>query len=258
MYNKSIRPVVKISLSIILVLVLFVASCKKTSDGNSENGANQANAQNNGVKNTSTVASNSDLVPLPLELPKPMFVGTPQNIQGVTPLEKALGRPRDPFLAPKGTTNVSLGKSVTSAPDSEPIIGQVSYITDGDKEASDGSNVELGPFLQNITIDLGAEYEIYAIIVWHYHKQARVYFDVIAQLSGDVDFIEKVTVFNNDIDNSAGMGIGTDMHYVETNEGKLIDAKGSRGRYVRLYSQGNNNNELNHYIEVEVWGKPVK
>jgi hypothetical protein len=199
------------------------------------------------------------LVPLPLELPKPMFVGTPQNIQGVTHLEKPLGRPRDPFLAPKGTTNVSFGKPVTSAPDSEPIIGQVSYITDGDKEASDGSNVELGPFLQNVTIDLGAEHEIYAIVVWHYHKQERVYFDVIVQIAGDADFIENVTtVFNNDIDNSAGMGTGADMHYVETSEGKLIDAKGSRGRYVRLYSQGNNNNELNHYIEVEVWGKPVK
>ena len=63
------------------------------------------------------------------------------------------------------------------------------------------------------------------------------------------------TVFNNDHDNSAGLGIGSDMHYVETSEGKLIDAKGVRGRYVRLYSGGNSNNDLNHYIEVEVYGK---
>jgi hypothetical protein len=254
MYNKRIPSAVKISLSIALVFVLFVASCKKTSDANSVNGTNPTN----GEKSTSIAASNSDLVPIALVLPKAMFVGTPQNIQ-VENLAKPLGRPRDPFLAPKGTTNVALGKPVTSAPDSEPIIGQASYITDGDKEASDGSNVELGPFLQNVTIDLGAEYEVYAIVVWHFHKQARVYFDVIAQIAGDGDFIENVTtVFNNDTDNSAGMGTGTDMHYTETNEGKLIDAKGSRGRYVRLYSQGNNNNELNHYIEVEVWGKPVK
>ncbi len=255
MSNKSIHSAVKISLSIALVLVLFVTSCKKTEDGNSENGTNQTN----GEKNTSIVSGNSDLVPLPLVLPKAMFVGTPQNMEGVTHLAKPLGRPRDPFLAPKGTTNVSFGKPVTCVSDPEPIIGQISYITDGDKEASDGSNVELGPFLQNIVIDLGAEYEIYAILVWHFHKNERVYFDVIAQLASDGDFIDNVTtVFNNDIDNSAGMGTGTDMHYVETNEGKLIDAKGSRGRYVRLYSNGNNNNELNHYIEVEVWGKPVK
>ncbi|MHC4125212.1 MAG: hypothetical protein ACYSRR_02000, partial [Planctomycetota bacterium] len=65
-------------------------------------------------------------------------------------------------------------------------------------------------------------------------------------------------LFNNDIDNSSGLGIGSDMHYVETAEGKLIDAKGQRARYVRLYSQGNSNDDFNHYIEVEVFGKPAK
>jgi hypothetical protein len=76
------------------------------------------------------------------------------------------------------------------------------------------------------------------------------------QTADDADFITNVqTVFNNDIDNSAGLGIGKDMHYIETSEGKLIDAKGVKGRYVRLYSNGSNANDLNNYIEVEVWGK---
>jgi len=48
------------------------------------------------------------LVPIPLTLPKPMFVGTPQNLEGVVSLEKPLGRPRPPFLAPKGVSNVAL------------------------------------------------------------------------------------------------------------------------------------------------------
>ena len=132
-------------------------------------------------------------------------------------------------------------------------------ISDGDKEAADGSYVELGPFQQHITIDLEQECEIYAILVWHYHKQARVYFDVVVQVADDADFITNVqTVFNNDIDNSAGMGIGMDMHYIETSEGKLVDGKGVKGRYVRLYSQGSNDSDLNDYIEVEVWGKAVE
>jgi hypothetical protein len=38
----------------------------------------------------------------------------------------------------------------------------------------------------------------------------------------------------------------------------LIDAKGVKGRYVRLYSAGNTSNKMNHYIEVEVWGKPAQ
>ena len=48
------------------------------------------------------------------------------------------------------------------------------------------------------------------------------------------------------------------MNYVETAEGKLVDAKGAKARYVRLYSRGNNANELNHYVEVEVFGRPAK
>ena len=205
-------------------------------------------------------ANTAGMVPIDIMLPKPMFVGTPQDTK-VPNLEKPLGKARPPFLAPEGTTNVALGKPVTGS-DEEPIIGELSMITDGDKEAADGSYVELGPFVQYVTIDLQAEYNIYAIVVWHYHKQARVYFDVVVQVADDPDFINNVkTVFNNDIDNSAGLGVGKDKHYTETNEGKLIDVLSQgdvKARYVRLYSNGNTSNDLNHYIEVEVYGKPVK
>jgi len=201
--------------------------------------------------------NNAELVPIDIKLPKPMFVGTPQNMQ-VPNLEKPLGKPRPAFLAPKGTKNVALGKPVSST-DEEPIIGEISMITDDDKEASDGSFVELGPFSQHITIDLGSKQNIYAIILWHFHKQPRVYFDVIVQVADDREFISNIqTIFNNDHDNSSGQGVGNDLHYVETAEGKLIDAKGVQGRYVRCYSNGNTNNDLNHYIEVAVYGMPVK
>ncbi len=198
-----------------------------------------------------------ELVPIKLELPKPMFVGTPQPAR-VENLEKPLGKPRPPFLAPVGTTNVALNKPVSSS-DEEPIIGKIEMLTDDDKEAADGSYVELGPFDQNITIDLEAAHNIYAVVVWHYHKQARVYYDVVVQVADDPDFITNVrTIFNNDIDNSIGQGVGKDMHYTETNEGKLIDTKGVRARYVRLHSRGNTSNDLNHYIEVAVYGKPAE
>ncbi|MCL4708810.1 hypothetical protein KJ068_26920 [bacterium] len=196
------------------------------------------------------------MVPLDIKLPKPMFIGTPQNIQ-VPKLEKPLGKPRPPFLAPEGTTNVAAGKPVTSS-DEAPVIGELKMVTDGDCEAGDGSYVELGPFLQHVTIDLGKKHTIYAILAWHYHKQPRVYFDVIVQVADDADFTSNVaTLYNNDLDNSAKMGVGEDNHYVETSEGRLIDAKGVSGRYVRLYSNGNSNDDLNHYIEVAVYGKPV-
>jgi hypothetical protein len=203
------------------------------------------------------VAAAQDLKPLDIKLPKPMFVGTPQNLK-VPNLEKPLGKPRPPFLAPAGTKNVALNKPVSSS-DEAPIIGEIPMITDGDKEASDGSYVELGPMKQDVTIDLGARFNIYAVVVWHYHKQARVVFDVIVQVSDDPKFVKDVkTVFNNDHDNTSGMGVGKDMNYIETAEGKLIDAKGVQGRYLRLLSNGNSNNDLNHYIEVETYGTPAK
>ena len=199
----------------------------------------------------------SKLLPLKITLPHAMFVGTKEAIR-VSNLRKLDQGARPPFLAPAGTTNVALGKPVAST-DQEPIVGEIEMITDGDKEAADGSFVELGPMLQHITIDLEELHEIFAVVVWHYHKQPRAYLDVIVQTTDDPDFIRNVvTLYNNDINNSAGLGAGTDMHYVETNKGELIDAKGITARYVRLYSNGNSTDDLNHYIEVEVYGKSAE
>ena len=36
-----------------------------------------------------------------------------------------------------------------------------------------------------------------------------------------------------------------------------MDAGGVKARYVRLYSKGNTTNKMNHYIEVEIFGKPA-
>jgi len=139
------------------------------------------------------------------------------------------------------------------------VIGEIEQVTDGDKKGAEGSFVELGPDVQWVQIDLGATHEVYAVLLWHYHKAARVYLDVVVQLADDAGFTKNVrTIFNNDHDNTAGLGAGKDMNFVETSEGKLVDAKGARARFVRLHSRGNNANELNHYVEVEVFGRPVR
>jgi hypothetical protein len=197
------------------------------------------------------------MAPLPIALPKPLYEGTPRNLK-IPNLEKPLGKPRPPFLAPAGTANVARGKPVTSSA-SDPSVGDLEMITDGEKSGVEGTFVELGPGVQWVVIDLKQKHTLYAVALWHYHKQARVYKDVVVQVADDPDFLTDVrTVFNNDPDNAAGLGIGKDMNYLETNEGKLIDAKGVEGRYVRLYSNGNETTPLNHYVEVEVYGKPAK
>lgn len=200
-------------------------------------------------------AADPKMAPLPIELPQPQFKGTPKNIKFGGHVEKPRSKPRPPVFAPKGVENVARGKPVTSS-EQAPLIGEVSQVTDGDKEGVEGSYVELGPGLQWVQIDLKEVYEIHAILVWHFHGEGQVYQDVVVQLADDPDFIENVrTVYNNDYDNSAGLGLGTDKEYLETYEGHLIRVDGLKARYVRLYSNGNTSNEFNRYTEVEVYGR---
>jgi hypothetical protein len=197
-----------------------------------------------------------DKVVLKMDLPKPQIVGTPVPFK-VPNLEPKLQGDRPDFLVPAGTTNVARGKKVTAS-DSDPATGTLDLITDGDKEGDEGSWVELGPGKQWVQIDLEKEADIFALMVWHFHTQERVYFDVVAQVSDDPKFETGVTtIYNNDSANELGLGAGKDRPYIETYQGRLIDTKGIKGRYVRLYSKGNTTNKLNHYIEVEVFGKPA-
>lgn len=197
-------------------------------------------------------AAASAAVPLKVEYPKPLFAGTPRPIS-LANLEPANIK-RPDIMVSADTKLLSKGKKVTSS-DSLPVIGELSFITDGDKTGIDGAYVELGPNTQWVQVDLGAAAKIAAVAVWHFHSQARVYHDVIIQISDDPEFKKGVkTIFNNDDDNSSKLGKGSDKSYVETNFGRVVDAKGAEGRYVRLYSNGNTSDELNHYCEVEVYG----
>jgi hypothetical protein len=205
---------------------------------------------------TATAALAQNEVPLKTDLPKPLFVGTPVPIK-VANLEPEMKGKRPDFMVPAGTTNLALGKKVTSSA-GDPIIGTLDLITDGDKEGDEGSWLELDPGKQWVQIDLEKDANIYALIVWHFHSQARVYFDVVVQVSDDPKFEKDVTtIYNNDSANELGLGAGKDRPYIETYQGKLIDGKGVKGRYVRLYSNGNTTSKMNHYIEVEVFGKPA-
>ena len=196
-----------------------------------------------------------DKVPLKTQLPRPLFVGTPVPLN-VPNLEIPAKGKRPDFLVPAGTINLARNKKVTAS-DNSPIVGTLDMITDGDKDGNEGSWVELGPGKQWVQIDLAKNANVYAVLIWHFHSQARVYRDVVVQVSDDPTFRSGVTtIFNSDIHNELGQGAGKDLNYIETYQGKLIDAKGVKGRYVRLYSNGNTANKLNDYIEVEVWGKP--
>jgi len=197
-------------------------------------------------------------VEVKIEFPKPMFIGTPvpaklPNLEQPDPSKIIKS-----FMAPAGTVNVALEKPVTSS-DPAPIIGELELVTDGDPDGSDGCFVELAPGPQWVQIDLQQATTIHKVAMWHYHKQAQAYVAVVVQVSDDPEFKTGVTtLFNSDIDNVHKFGAGKDPAYIETNHGRVIDGKGTKARYVRLFSNGNTSNEMNHYCEVQVFGVPGK
>ena len=193
-------------------------------------------------------------VELTTDLPKEVIEGSPRP-KGVPNLIPDLKKfPK--FLVPEGTVLLSKDKPVTTS-DEYPILGEPELITDGEKETGEGYFLELIEGLQWVQIDLEESHPLYAIIVWHFHGQKRAYHDVVVQISDDPEFKEGVeTLYNNDYDNSAGLGKGSAHPYLESRFGMIVDPKGKKGRYVRLYSNGNTTNQMNHYVEVEVHGKP--
>jgi hypothetical protein len=261
---RGVKPIGHVCLAIALAAAAGVVGCRR---GNQPGGP--ASTTTAAVSTTTPAVSTTipagsrsgglgsqtvgvKLVPIQIELPAPAFRGTPVPRKEPNVEEPRL-KPRPPFLAPEGTVNLARGKSVACS-ETAPVSGELDFVTDGDKEASDFGYLELRPGTQWVQVDLGQRAAIYAVLVWHSHAEARVYRDVIVQVSDDPDFLEAQTVFNNDYDNSSGMGIGSNQGYVETSEGKLIDCQGVEGRYVRLYSKGNHIDDKNHYTEVEVFG----
>jgi hypothetical protein len=209
-------------------------------------------------KNDAKPAAPAATEELKLDLPKPLFAGTPKNLPPGTTVEKPTGKPRPPFLVPKGTQLLSAGKPAKLS-DPDPVVGKPEQVTDGAKEGGEGNWIEMGRGPQWAQIDLEKPAEIHAIVLWHFHAEPRVYRDVVVQVADDPDFIENVrTVFNNDQDNSAGLGVGKDNEYFDMAEGKIVPVKGEKARYVRCYSNGSTNDDQNHVIEIEVFGKPAQ
>lgn len=205
-----------------------------------------------------STASAQETEEIKIEFPKPMFIGTPvpaklPNLETPDPSKIVKS-----FVAPKGTVNLAKEKEVTSS-DPAPIIGDLTLVTDGDADGSDGCFVELAPGPQWVQIDLGASTSINKIAMWHYHKQAQAYVDVVVQVSDDKEFKTGVTtLFNSDHDDTLKLGAGADPAYIETNHGRVVEGKNTKARYVRLTSNGNTSNEMNHYCEVAVYGVPGK
>jgi spore germination protein len=146
------------------------------------------------------------------------------------------------------TVNRASGKLPTS---SSSFFTNPARITDNSTTTGES---QMNAGVHWIKIDLGASYNLKQVKVWHSFVDARKYHDVVVQLSNDPNFATGVsTVFNNDTNNSAGQGVGSDAEYPESSAGKTVNFAPKGTRYVRLWSNGSTVNTFNHYTEVQVF-----
>lgn len=194
---------------------------------------------------------------LALNLPAHTLKGTPEDLPAGPNIDPPSDKAPPPLQVPKGVTNVAAGKPVSSSV--APFVGKLNQITDGKKEAFDDDAIEMKKGVQWVQVDLGQSFAIHAVAMWHDHRYVQAIHDVILQVSDDPGFKEGVTtLFNNDVDNSAGLGVGTDREYFEMEFGRAVAAKGVKARYVRGYSRGSSLSALNCWQEIEVYALPAK
>jgi hypothetical protein len=203
------------------------------------------------------VAVAQDKEPLALQLPAPTLKGTPEQLPAGPNIEANSDQAPAALMIVKGARNVALGKPVKTSV--KPFTGEPDQLTDGKKEAFDYDTVEMKKGSQWVQVDLGEAFAIQAIALWHDHRYIQVMHDVIVQVSDDPEFKTGVTtLFNNDTDNSSGLGIGTDREYFERHFGRVFDGKGTKARYVRGYTKGSHLSALNCWQEIEVYAATTK
>jgi len=202
------------------------------------------------------VAQNVGTVPLSPVLPKPTFEGTPVDVRSPH-LEPYRGEGVPPPVLPvlAGTRLLSVGCAVTSSdPRAKPK--ELALVTDGNKQYSSSAYLELAPGVRWVQIDLGTNVNIQAVCLWRERAEQCVYHDTVVQVSDVPSFAERVvTLFNNDYDNSAGLGKGTDKEYYEDHFGRRIAGRSVEARYVRITSHGNTSDPYNRFTEIEVYGQ---
>jgi lysophospholipase L1-like esterase len=148
------------------------------------------------------------------------------------------------------TLNLLSGKiAATNGNNNATALG---WITNGDKTLTNIADMGAGAIY--LQYDLGSSVNLGDIKLWHYYGDPRSYHDVLVELSNSSTFATGNTiVFNNDTNNSLGLGAGTDSEYAESSAGKDISFSPVSARYIRIYSNGSSSNTANHYVEAEAY-----
>lgn len=153
-----------------------------------------------------------------------------------------------------------------------PVHATDGIINDRNNYSDPGSTTG-GP--QWMQVDLGAVYKIGEVDLFRYWHDNRTYNDTVVMISTDPNFAveNSYILWNANRDASRqwpnGNGqsgthtlpTGTDEDYVETSSGLILSVNREDGanyfeaQYVRVYMNGNNKNECNHVVELQVYAR---
>ncbi len=194
------------------------------------------------------------------------FTSSTENAHSMLSLIQDLKLHLEPVLSKSLSTrnigpNLALGKTtITSSV--APSGALIENLTDGFTDISlennrraiflkgTGSNQKSGQWIQ---LDIGELISISRINIRRIYDTTVVSKDVVVQISKDN--VAWTTIFNNDADNSMGLGAGTDAEYNENPNGKDIILSTPRdARYIRSWSNVTYGSNLNPYTELEVYG----
>jgi hypothetical protein len=206
--------------------------------------------------------SASQTTPVEVYLPIPgMGSGGLQKWMGLVDpehFEEPSTGPRTPLQVPLGTTN--LGPQCHLTTSALPVGNrELQKLVDnprGKAKRDFDDFVTLPAGVQWVQLDLAEKTSLYAIVIWrNFQFPMRFYRGVVVQIADDAEFRKNVrTLFNNDYRNLTGLGAGEGREYLESYEGKLIEAHGAIASSVRIYSAGSTESAINEYFAVDVFG----
>ena len=173
----------------------------------------------------------------------------------VMPSHLSKNKDYKPFMIDSEVMNLALYKPVNAS--DKPVSGELEQLTDDIKTSGEFDFVGGPAWVQ---VDLEEAISIHAIVVWHHYKNADIFDDVIVCVSDDEDFSRNViTLYNNDHDNSSGIGMGVDSAYISSVWGNIIDARdqsytGTTARFIRVYTNRNVDGTVPRYLEIAAYG----
>lgn len=139
-------------------------------------------------------------------------------------------------------------------------VSNVAYLTDGSTTSGTTIVGNTGYPIANVQLDFGSFKDVSMFkMFFQASSHLYTYKDLAIQVPETADFYNAFTIYNNDEDNSIGLGYGEDEEFIATPKGTTIMMAPKKARYVHFgvggYESGDGAaSPLTYIKELEVYG----